>query len=309
MTEEERKSHRDGNHEKREGHGKNRGNSNHPDFDRSDNWRDMSFDEKKSYLTAQGIEIPEDAEERQAQREREGFEKPENFNEMSQEEKREYAQTQGVNPDNQNAQRRKSFQKNSEKFLKTAKKGKNYKKFSGAKKIRKKFKDENLFKNSETNEAVHFLQERGVIKGYKDGSFQPKKGITRAESLKILIESTGTSTEEVSRSSFNDIKSSDWFAGYVEKAKEKGFIKGYKDGSFQPNKTVNQAELLKIAFNSFGIDLIDYETSLTEWYGPYLQYAFDNNLLDKDEVSPETTMTRETFSKVIYRLIQQQEAL
>ncbi len=276
------------------------------------------------------------------------FEKPENFEEMNREERQEYARSQGMNPEEMREQRESKAGENedhaetrrggqesrgqkgkmkrdedrdfddysadekkqkAEKFLKKAKKGDKYKEFSGKKQERKQFQDEDTFEDDESSEAVHFLQTRGIIKGYEDGNFQPKKGISRAESLKILIESTGTSTSEVSRTSFSDVDASEWYAPYIETAKKEGLVKGYKDGSFKPHQTVNQAELLKIAFNAFGIDLANYETNLTQWYGPYLQYAFDNNLLDKDEVSPEATMTRETFSKVIYRLIQQQEAL
>ena len=45
------------------------------------------------------------------------------------------------------------------------------------------------------------------------------------------------------------------------------------------------------------------------WYAPYLQYAIDNNLLDIENVDPAEGMTREAFSEVMYRLIQQQESL
>jgi hypothetical protein len=196
-----------------------------------------------------------------------------------------------------------------DKFLKKAKKAKNYTKFEGVKKERKTFTDEESFETEESSEAVYFLQERGILGGYPEGDFKPQKGISRVEALKIIVEATGESLEEVTESSFPDVDTKDWFAKYVEAAKKRGFVAGYKDGTFKPAKVVNQVELLKIAFNSFGIDLTDYETESTEWYGVYLQYATDNSLLDEDEVSPDQSMTREAFSKLVYRLIQQQEAL
>jgi hypothetical protein len=65
---------------------------------------------------------------------------------------------------------------------------------------------------------------------------------------------------------------------------------------------VIQAELLKIAFETFGIDISNYNVinlpngiSTTQWYSPYLQYALDSNLLDEEDAKPSIGMTREEF--------------
>ena len=209
----------------------------------------------------------------------------------------------------------KSESKENRNLLKNAKKAKYFKKNMWTTlEDKKEFLDE---VKMEHPEAIEFLQRRGILKGYSDGSFQPNKEINRAESIKVLLESLGEepSSGELGRD-FSDVKATDWFAGYVTKAKERNIITGYSDGTFQPSKTVNQAELLKVAFEAFGIDLSEYEvTSLPSevatdaWFAVYFQYALDNDLLDEEDVNPSEGMTRDGFSSVVSRLIQQQEAL
>ncbi len=105
------------------------------------------------------------------------------------------------------------------------------------------------------SEAVNYLNEKGIIKGYPDGTFKPDQTINRAEALKIIFESLGesdvtlSSTTESSSSIrvFPDVDPTQWFAKYVKAAKQKSLIKGYPDGSYKPTQFVNRAEFIKIA--------------------------------------------------------------
>ena len=294
--------------------------------------QDMSADEKAK-IRANHDEMVKIHEEISA------LEKPENWDTLSKEERDNFLEKAGIDTERMHELReemphpkmekmQKKMQgmkkemkdmkgglKEARNFIRKAKKAKHFKKNLWKKlKAKKEFRDEAKMKHKD---AILFLQQRGILKGYDDGNFQPEKEINRAESIKVLLEALGEgpSTGEVGRD-FSDVKSSDWFAGYVTKAKARNIIKGYKDGTFQPAKTVNQAELLKVAFESFGIDLSDYEVSdLPEtvstdaWFAVYFQYALDNELLDEEDVNPAQGMTRDAFSSVVSRLIQQQEAL
>src|SRR5690606_5789337 len=50
--------------------------------------------------------------------------------------------------------------------------------------------------------------------------------------------------------SFSDVGESNNFYPAVEYLKGKGVIKGYEDGTFKPEQTINRAEALKILFLS-----------------------------------------------------------
>ena len=247
------------------------------DIERPDNWTEMTQEERQSFLEANGIEM-------KGTRSKLRIANPlENQLKMNQVQNR---------------------------YNISAQKAGNYQKFTGELKQKREFIDGSQIRNKE---AVEFLQQRGILDGYGDGSFKPENPINRAESIKVLLESIGEAPDTEIEDNFVDVPADAWFSGYVAKAKRQGIIKGYEDGTFRPAQTVNQVELLKIAFETFGIDLSDYpitdliESDMNAWYAPYLQYAVDNNLLETMALGEG--MTREAFPEVIYRLIQQQEML
>ena len=195
----------------------------------------------------------------------------------------------------------------------TLREARNYQSFTGEKRAAKRFPDDAKI---QYKEAVTELYQRGILDGSGDGNFNPEWSINRAESLKVLFEALG---EDVSSGSgatgFSDVPSDAWFAKYVAVAKQKGIVKGYSDGTFRPADTVNQVELLKLAFESFGIDLTGYPVNnlpsgiaSDAWFASYLQYALDNDLLELSEVDPGQGLSRELFAEMVYRLIKQQES-
>lgn len=64
-----------------------------------------------------------------------------------------------------------------------------------------------------------------IVSGYPDGKFRPEKTVSRAEYAKILASVIGAKAIKVSKSSFKDIKPSDWYSPYVEIVKK--YITGY----------------------------------------------------------------------------------
>ena len=242
-----------------------------------------------------------------------GMELPADWDTMTEAEQQAYMEANKPEGMEAGAPRGESMTETPRADTQKARKAKNYQKFTGTLEPKKTFTDETEIQNLE---AVSFLQQRGVIDGYEDGSFGAQNAINRAESLKVLLEALGEEVTATGTSEFSDVSADAWYAGYVNKAKALGIVDGYEDGTFQPAQTVNQVELLKIAFESFGIDLSDYPvtslpagTDTTAWYASYLQYALDNALLDEADIKVGEGMNREGFSELVYRLILQQEAL
>ena len=200
---------------------------------------------------------------------------------------------------------------------KNTKKAKNFKKSDDQNlKSAKTFSDNSSIKNLT---AVQYLQQHGVINGYDDGSFKPDNQVSRAEAMKIILEALNEEVDTDATSTFTDVSSGQWYTAYIQKAKERGFVSGYSDGTFGPTKTINKVELLKMLFEAFGIDLSDYtigdlysDVSADEWYAPYVQYAKDNELVEIEDdglFHPDKNMTRDEFSEVVYRLMVQQNAI
>ncbi|MBC8597105.1 S-layer homology domain-containing protein [Qingrenia yutianensis] len=87
--------------------------------------------------------------------------------------------------------------------------------------------------------------EKGILKGYEDGTFKPKGAITREELVKVLLGAFGIEVDEnADVSAFTDADKIEWSAPYIAKAVEKGIIKGYDDGSVKPQNTVTRIEAI-----------------------------------------------------------------
>ncbi len=87
---------------------------------------------------------------------------------------------------------------------------------------------------------IENLVSKDIIKGYPDNTFKPEKAITRAELAVIVNKAFSfTNTTDIN---FKDVKSADWFAPEIAKAKAAGYISGYPDGTMKPNQNISRQE-------------------------------------------------------------------
>lgn len=166
---------------------------------------------------------------------------------------------------------------------------------------------------SETNhyfEAISYLEENGVLNGYSDGTFKPENSVNRAEFLKIVLEGTDIPLNVSTQTPFDDVDNSAWYAPYIRKAYDKGWIIGYSDGTFKPEQTINKVEALKIVGEVQNWELETAiserpfeDTPLSAWYTKYVAYAKNHAYLEETGTifNPATLMTRASISDVIYR--------
>ncbi len=117
------------------------------------------------------------------------------------------------------------------------------------------------------SEAVFSLAERGWIGGYEDGTFRPTAPITRAEFAVILVNVLGLDTEGPFEKTFRDVPKTHWSYKFVSAAADAGFISGYPDGKFQPERNVSYNEAITMIVASKGYTFEElggvYPTSFT----------------------------------------------
>jgi hypothetical protein len=90
------------------------------------------------------------------------------------------------------------------------------------------------------SEAVGFLVAKEVLTGYPDGTFKGVNPITRAEF--VTVASKFGETNPSGNVSFNDVSSAHWAMDYITSAFNNGWITGYPDGSFGPDRNITRAE-------------------------------------------------------------------
>ena len=87
----------------------------------------------------------------------------------------------------------------------------------------------------------------------------------------------------------------DWAREDIEEASYKGFIKGYQDGTFQPNKPVSRLETIVILIRVAGLEELveDYQLSnkdykelkkVPDWAKAYVAVALKEGIIFEDEI-------------------------
>ena len=113
-------------------------------------------------------------------------------------------------------------------------------------------RDENLTKTNRYsdvaatswyNTAVSTLSSMGIITGYPDGTFRPNAAITRAEFAAIAAHFDNDGDKTAAK--FSDI-ATHWAKDEISIAYNNGWITGYPDGTFGPQRDITRAETMTL---------------------------------------------------------------
>ena len=146
------------------------------------------------------------------------------------------------------------------------------------------------------NNAVSTLSNAGIIAGYEDGSFRPNGYITRAEFATIAARFFDVTYN--GKDLFPDI-SGHWAKDYINQAANKGFVNGYEDGTFKPDRNITRAEAVTLVNrtldrhpdkNHFTKDMLVWPDNMdqTKWYYADMQEATNSHTYQMKENSDKT---------------------
>ncbi|MBU0458886.1 S-layer homology domain-containing protein [Patescibacteria group bacterium] len=139
-------------------------------------------------------------------------------------------------------------------------------------------------------DPIEALVAAQVINGNPDGTFDPERGVNRAEMLKMLYKAKGKTPDAASKNCFPDVDAGSWYESFVCDAAANRFVQGYSDGTFRPATLVNRVEAIKMIAEVFGINILDIteenrdiikfvDVSTASWYTKYLYSAFEMGIL------------------------------
>lgn len=100
---------------------------------------------------------------------------------------------------------------------------------------------------------------------------------------------------------FRDIEQH-WGKSAILAAAQKGYVSGYTDGTFQPNKSVTRAEFASMLVAAMELPLAEKQPT-DKWYGPATTAAIQAGLTTFDEFKGNwtTEMTREEMARFAVR--------
>lgn len=172
---------------------------------------------------------------------------------------------------------------------------------------------------------INVLWNAGYVQGYTVVTFGPDDSLTRAQLLKIVMESLRYKLpEKVAFSPCTDVRPDHWHAKYFAVAREKGIIGGYTDGTCKPNKATNRAEALKILYGAIaqmpqipavvitptvpaGFRNIFIDVDEKSWYYPYFANAVSMGWLkgyEDSTIRPDDELSRAQMAKIVVLAMQ-----
>lgn len=92
--------------------------------------------------------------------------------------------------------------------------------------------------------AVELLYNVGILNGKTTDTMLPNAPITRAEFA--VMAARFRDLKYVDGNKFNDVPLGHWAYSYINAASEVGWIRGYEDGSFRPDKNISRVETISL---------------------------------------------------------------
>ena len=168
------------------------------------------------------------------------------------------------------------------------------------------FTDEDDF-SPQYQEAAEVLTGMKVMQGYDDGSFLPQRNITRAQVATMIYRAATGDVNDTKTDiykdydKFDDVQSTDWFAGYVGYCANGELIKGFTPTTFGPNKNVTGYQVLAMILRAVGYDANDEFTG-SGWEIRTATTAESLGMLKNvQEATLGQPATRELVAELIFR--------
>lgn len=152
-----------------------------------------------------------------------------------------------------------------------------------------------------------------VIRGIVDNIayYRPDDSLTRAEFLKIVINSAGWDISTTNRQTgFDDVPEDIWYAPYISLALSREMITG-ANANFRPNDRITRAEATKSLITTSGLQAQEPSTTafadldMTSDLTKYIEAARSMGILSGQEVDgrlifrPNDPITRAEIAKVV----------
>ena len=165
------------------------------------------------------------------------------------------------------------------------------------------YKDEDQI-SADYSEAIKVLELIETMEGYPDGTFGPKKTITREEAAKLIAifdnKDSDISTYYTSINPFADEKGR-WGESYVGYGYRAGIIAGMNATTYAPTANVTGTQFLKMALVTLGYDQEAEGFVGSSWAVNVLALAKKIGLIDDlaDGWKPEADLTREEAAQIL----------
>ncbi len=159
----------------------------------------------------------------------------------------------------------------------------------------------------EATEAVEMLNAIGVMTGDPDGSFRPNDTITRAEACRMIYtirtNSDNADAYKNMQTTFKDVPSDAWYAGYVKHCQAANIVSGTSATTFEPNRDVTGVELALMCLRVMGYDPEKADIGGSTWSTKTIGLATEAGILDGVNTTITSACPRQWAAQIMYNTI------
>lgn len=151
------------------------------------------------------------------------------------------------------------------------------------------------------------------MRGTSGDTFEPSKGLTRAESTQILYALAGKPAVS-GKTPFRDVSSSSWYRQAVTWAYQQRITSGVTKNEFQPNAPITREQFIVMLYRYCGSPEVSHvlhkklfadADQVSSWARPAMNWAVSNGVIsgvqdgNKRLLCPRTNSTREQAAAII----------
>lgn len=159
------------------------------------------------------------------------------------------------------------------------------------------------------------LSASGIVTGRTNTHFVPGGYVTRAEFTVMIARAFSLSSIPYT-GQFEDVSSSDWYAGWIEAAYKRGIIQGITEKEFAPDDFITREQMATIIYRAYvlcdgpmpnDLELKYYDSFLiSPWSYEAVKNCTNLNILtgtDQNVFNPTDRATRADAAAIIYRTL------
>ncbi|MDN7226449.1 S-layer homology domain-containing protein [Planococcus sp. N064] len=156
-------------------------------------------------------------------------------------------------------------------------------------------------------EEMTYLQNKGVISGFEDGTLRPDKTVSRAEAAIMIGKLKGLDGTQRD-AGFKDVPKSLKASGYIAAAAKAGYVSGYENGTFKPDAPITRGDMAIILSRVFPLympgleDFKDVSPNMKAYES--IGYVVSGNVAagyPDNTFKPSNATTRAQFSAFLSR--------
>lgn len=163
-------------------------------------------------------------------------------------------------------------------------------------------------------EAILFLNEKGILSGTGENIFAPQNKLTREQAVKIICTMKGYAPAETT-ADFDDVDQNAWYAPYIAQGIANGIVNGVSEREFGIGRSITRQDFVTMLYRSLdiqeqyeGILSFDDASEIADYAKDAVGYFVERGVISgypDNTFAPNGSITRAEAAKIVRGCIEE----